>query len=463
MAPIFNPEILREYDIRGTVDENLCVADALALGQAFGTMVRRAGGKRVVVGYDGRLHSPKLETALVEGLRATDTDVLRIGLGPTPLLYFAMHYARADGGIMVTGSHNPPDQNGFKMLMATQLPGGGPIYGDAIKRLAALAAQHDFAVGNGAADNIDIGDVYVDRLLAEYNASRPLKVVWDCGNGAAGALIDALTKRLPGEHIVLFSDIDGTFPNHHPDPTVAENLQDLRKCVDEHRADLGIGFDGDADRIGAIDQHGRIVAGDQLLAIYASEILENHKGATIIADVKSSQALFDRIAALGGVPIMWKTGHSLIKAKMTETGALLAGEMSGHMFFADRYYGYDDALYAAIRLLSILSASGKSLAMWRDAMPALANTPECRIPVDEARKFQIIDEIKNRLCKMGANVNGIDGMRVTTKDGWWLLRASNTQAALIARAEAKNEAALARLKTEITDHLEECGITASMS
>jgi phosphomannomutase len=454
----FNPVILREYDIRGTVGKNLTPADALALGRAFGSMVAHKGGKHIMVGYDGRTHSPAFEAALVEGLVSTGMQVQRIGLGPTPMLYFSTYHAKADAGIMVTGSHNPPDQNGFKMLLSKHLPGGGPVYGEQIKELAAIAAKGDFVAGTGAAQSLNIMPNYIQRLLQDFQG-KALKVVWDIGNGAAGDVVRELVKQLPGEHHLLFADIDGRFPNHHPDPTVPENLVDLQQAVASHGADLGVAFDGDADRIGAVDGKGRIVAGDQLLAIYASEVLRTHPGATIIADVKASQSLFDAVAKMGGKPLMWKTGHSLIKVKMAETKSPLAGEMSGHIFFADKFYGFDDAIYCAIRLLNIVGQSAKSLADWRDELPATINTPEIRFDVEEVRKFQIIEEVKTRLRQQAANVNDTDGVRVQTGDGWWLLRASNTQAVLVARAEAAHAKGLANLKTAISEQLVASGIT----
>ena len=458
MTHRFNPTIIREYDIRGIVGESLHPEDALALGRAFGTMVAQAGGKRIVVGYDGRTHSPHFEAELIKGLISTGAQVERVGLGPTPMLYFAAAHTKADAGIMVTGSHNPSDQNGFKMLLAKNLPGGGPIYGDAIKKLAAMAEKGAYVSGKGSVIDTDIRDAYIARLLQDYQGKEPLKVVWDCGNGAGGEIVQALTKKLPGEHILLFADIDGRFPNHHPDPTEAHNLIDLQKAVAKHKADLGIAFDGDADRIGAVDGQGRIVAGDQLLAIYAYEVLQEKPGSVIIADVKASQVLFDKVAAWGGKPIMGKTGHSLIKVKMAETGSPLAGEMSGHVFFADKYYGFDDAIYAAVRLISLLSASGKSLAEWRDSLPQTVNTPELRFPVEESRKFAVVDEVKARLQKANATVNDTDGVRVLTKDGWWLLRASNTQAVLVARAEAQDDNGLSRLKSQMKEQLQASGL-----
>ena len=458
MPHIFDSTIIREYDIRGLVGKTLHMADALALGKAFGSMVARAGGKRIVVGYDGRTHSPAFEEALINGLMSTGAIVERVGLGPTPMLYFAAAHTKADAGIMVTGSHNPSDQNGFKMLIAKHLVGGGPVYGDAIKKLAALAAADDFVAGTGSVSNIDVGETYVTRMMQDYQGTKPLKVVWDCGNGAGGEIMQSLAEKMPGTHILLFADIDGRFPNHHPDPTEAKNLVDLQKAVAEHKADLGIAFDGDADRIGAVDGQGRIVAGDQLLAIYASEVLKTHPGATIIADVKASQVLFDKVAEMGGKPVMGKTGHSLIKVKMAETNSPLAGEMSGHVFFADKYYGYDDAIYSGVRLVSLLSASGKSLAEWRDSLPQTVTTPELRFAVDESRKFIIVDEVKARLQAAKATVNDTDGVRVLTADGWWLLRASNTQAVLVARAESQTEEGLTRLKTALAEQLKLSGV-----
>jgi phosphomannomutase len=295
-------------------------------------------------------------------------------------------------------------------------------------------------------------------MLHDYEGATGLKVVWDCGNGAAGEVVEMLTKKLPGKHILLFANIDGNFPAHHPDPTEPHNLIDLQKAVAETNADLGIAFDGDADRIGAVDGQGRIVAGDQLLAIYATEVLKTHPGATIIADVKASQVLFEKIAELGGKPVMGKTGHSLIKVKMAETNAPLAGEMSGHIFFADKYYGFDDAIYSAVRLVSLLSVSGKSLAEWRDSLPQTINTPELRFPVDDVRKFAVVDEVKARLKSVSATVNDTDGVRVLTNDGWWLLRASNTQAVLVARAEAQTEDGLIRLKSQLAEQLKASGL-----
>lgn len=459
MSHKFHPSIIREYDIRGIVGKTLFIDDAEALGQVFGTMVVRAGGKKIMLGYDGRTHSPDMEQALIKGLVSTGLEVVRIGLGPTPMLYFSVQHADACAGIMVTGSHNPSDQNGFKMLISKKLKDGGPVYGAAIRKLAEMAANKDVVKGAGVVQAMDVREAYVQRLLKDYRPGRSLKVVWDCGNGAAGEIVKSLINKLPGEHTLLYPEIDGRFPNHHPDPTEPENLRDLQKAVSEKHADLGVAFDGDADRIGAIDSQGRIVAGDQLLAIYAMEVLKSRPGAAIIADVKASQALFDKVAECGGTPIMWKTGHSLVKAKMAETKSPLAGEMSGHIFFADTYYGYDDAIYAAVRLLSIVGADGVTLDKLRDSLPVTVCTPELRFPVDEARKFAVVEEVKARLATAGAKVSDIDGVRVSTADGWWLLRASNTQAVLVARAESSSAAGLEKLKKHLSNELAASGLS----
>ncbi len=456
MTHIFHSTMLREYDIRGVVGETLSDADAYAIGRSFATLVRRAGGKRVAVGYDGRLSSPMLADALIKGVNAAGIDALNVGLGPTPMLYYAASTEDVEGGIQITGSHNPPDYNGFKFVMQ-----GRPFYGADILAIGEMAAAGDWESvdigGEGTSQSIDIIDAYVDRLVEGF-AGQAFRVGWDAGNGAAGTVIEKLTARLPGEHHLLFTDIDGHFPNHHPDPTEEKNLADLRKLVAEKSLDFGVAFDGDGDRIGAIDGEGRVIWGDQLLQIYAAALLEDIPGATIIADVKASQALFDRVAALGGTPLMWKTGHSLIKAKMKETGSPLAGEMSGHIFFADRYYGYDDAPYAAVRLIEAATKLGQSVTELRGAMALMVNTPEMRFQVDEVRKFAIVDEVLDRLATSGANVDRTDGARVLTDDGWWLLRASNTQDVLVARAEAKDESALTRLLAAIDEQLALSGI-----
>jgi phosphomannomutase len=454
MTHNFDPTSLREYDIRGIVGETLGVEDARAIGRGFATLLRRAGGTRVAVGRDGRLSSPMLEEALIDGLTASGCDVVRTGMGPTPQLYYAEATLEVDGGIQITGSHNPGNYNGFKMVFQHL-----PFFGEDIQKLGRMAADGDWeeAETRGEVTDFDIVDNYVGRLLAGY-AGGAYRIGWDAGNGAAGPVIEKLVAQLPGEHHTLFTDVDGNFPNHHPDPTEEKNLADLKKLVAEKNLDFGLAFDGDGDRIGAIDGQGRVIWGDQLLSILAEPVLRQEPGATIIADVKASQALYDRIAELGGQPLMWKTGHSLIKTKMKETGAPLAGEMSGHIFFAQDYYGYDDAQYAAVRLIQAVHVIGKTMNEIKDAMPAMVNTPEMRFQVDESRKFAVIDEVLARLEAEGADVDRTDGARVNTPDGWWLLRASNTQDVLVARAEAKSQDALDRLLAQIDAQLAASGL-----
>ncbi len=450
----FHPTILREYDVRGIVGETLFPADARALGRAYAALLRAEGkGPRVCLGYDGRLTSPELADALAQGLAESGMQVLRIGRGPTPMLYFAVHHLDADGGIQVTGSHNPPSHNGFKMMI-----GKKSLYGPRIRALGRIAAAGEFVQAEGRITDERVFEAYVERLLRDFSGGRELDVVWDAGNGATGEVLQALVARLPGRHELLFAEIDGRFPNHHPDPTVPENLIDLIEAVVARRAEVGIAFDGDGDRIGLVDGHGRILVGDQLMQILAQDMLARHPGSIIIADVKASQALFDEIGRLGGQPLMWKTGHSLIKTVMADKGAPLAGEMSGHIFYADGFYGHDDALYVAIRLLGILAQSEETLAARRDRMAPMINTPELRFDCPDERKFAVIEEVKARLAAAGAEVNGIDGVRVSTDEGWWLLRASNTQAVLVARAEARDEAGLARLKEQIRSHLLATGV-----
>ena len=447
MSHTFDPTILREYDIRGIIGETLEADDARAIGRSFGSMLRRARGSRVAVGYDGRQSSPMLEHALVEGLTASGCDVVRVGLGPTPMLYYAEASADdVDGGIQITGSHNPPNYNGFKMVFQ-----GRPFFGADIQQLGEVAAAGEWEDGTGSVIDRPLIDAYVERLLEGLDGIDPasladIRIGWDAGNGSAGPALEKLVARLPGEHHVLYAEVDGTFPNHHPDPTVEANLADLRALVADKQLDFGIAFDGDGDRIGAIDGEGRVIWGDQLLMIYAQDLLQ------------ASRALFDHVEAHGGKPVMWKTGHSLIKSKMKETGAPLAGEMSGHVFFADTYYGYDDALYAGVRLIAASARLGHSVTELRGAMPDMVNTPEMRFQVDESRKFAAVEEVRDRLADSPAQVNATDGVRVTTDDGWWLLRASNTQDVLVARAESDSAAGLARLMQQIDEQLALSGL-----
>src|SRR4051794_13138966 len=386
MTHSFNPTILREYDIRGIVGDTLTEADAYALGRSYAALAHEEGARRLAIGRDGRLHSGMLEAALVRGLTEGGVDVMLIGMGPSPMLYFATHYLDVDGGIQVTGSHNPADYNGFKLLLK-----GRSVFGQEIQALGRRSASGQWSDGKGSVEEVDIREAYVDRLLQDFSG-KPFRIGWDAGNGAAGPILDMLVDQLPGQHHVIFSEVDGRFPNHHPDPTVEANLEDLKRLVADKRLDFGVAFDGDADRIGAVDGQGRIVWGDQLLAILAEPVLEALPGSTIIADVKASQALFDRVAELGGKPLMWKTGHSLIKSKMKETGAPLAGEMSGHVFFRHLWYGFDDGLYAALRLILAVDRLGGSLTAPRPPMPAVGHTPPNPLPGRERRQFVRLDE-----------------------------------------------------------------------
>lgn len=455
----FHPSVLREYDVRGTVGTMLGAEDAYALGRSFATRVLRDGRRCIAVGYDGRLSSPMLEEALVAGLCASGADVSRIGLGPTPMLYFATaSLPQVQDGIQITGSHNPPDQNGFKIVFR-----GGPFFGPDILDLGRLAAQGGWVQGDGTAERINVMDAYVERLLLGLDGIAPdaveaLAVGWDTGNGAAGPVVERIVTQLRGRHVLLHTSVDGTFPAHHPDPSVDANLADLRSAVAQGRLDFGLAFDGDGDRLGVIDAQGRALAGDQLLMLLAEDVLKRQAGAGVIADIKTSEALFERVRALGGSPLMWKAGHSHIKSKMKETGALLGGEVTGHVFIADDYYGFDDALYAAVRVIAATVRLQRSVADLLDAMPIMVNTPELRFAVDDARKFGVIDAVRARLVGQGASLVAIDGVRVTTPDGWWLLRASNTEAMLTARAEGASAEGLSRLLAALDAQLAACGI-----
>ena len=453
----FDATSLREYDIRGVVGRTLHLGDAFAIGRCFGSVVARGGGRTVAVGYDGRLSSPDMAGALADGLKASGMEVLRVGRGPTPMLYFAATTLATDGAVMVTGSHNPPDYNGFKMML-----GRKAFFGADIQELGRMAMAGDVvAEGQGTDRAVDVAEDYIARLVQDWDGGdRQLKVVWDNANGAAGEVLQRLVQRLPGRHTVLNATIDGRFPAHHPDPTIARNQEQLIAAVREQGADLGIGLDGDADRIGVVDDGGGMLFGDQLMVVLARDVLRTHPGATIIADVKASQVLYDEIARAGGHPMMFKTGHSLIKAKMAEIGAPFAGEMSGHIFYADRWYGFDDALYVAVRLLGIVARMDGTLSAVRLAMPQVVNTPELRFNCDDTRKFAVVQEVAARLRARHADLNDIDGVRVLTPDGWWLLRASNTQAVLVARAEARDEAGLERLKAALVEQLLASGLEA---
>ena len=469
MTHKFHPSILRAYDIRGLYNQTLFDSDAFFVGKSFASFLSKNKKKKVAVACDGRMSSPALKKQLIKALVESGMEVTDVGMGPTPMLYFSVYHLDCDGGIMVTGSHNPKDHNGFKMMLKDR-----PFYGEDILGLAKLAAEGDFVEGEGSVKERDVQNKYIDRMLSdcvlaesrshlldevdEFKPRKKMKIAWDAGNGSAGEVMQALTKRIAADHILLFEDVDGAFPNHHPDPTVPKNLADLIKVVLDQGCDLGIAFDGDGDRIGVVDNEGEIIWGDQLMIFYAREILKDRLGSTIIADVKASNVLFDEIKKHGGKPVMGKTGHSLIKAKMKETGAVLAGEMSGHIFFADKYYGFDDALYAAIRIINIVSNSIYSLSHLRKSLPQTFSTPEIRVECSEERKFKIVDELKENLKNSGTDFNDIDGVRVNAHKGWWLIRASNTQSVLVARCEAGSKEDLESLKESLRQNLNFCQV-----
>jgi phosphomannomutase/phosphoglucomutase len=452
---MLKPTIFREYDIRGIAETELASADVADLGRALGTHMLRHRGPRVNLGRDCRLSSPRLHDALLEGLQSTGCEVTDIGVVPTPLLYFSAVHLEADGAIMITGSHNPSEFNGFKSLC-----GGGSLHGEAIQEIRRLVEARDFATGHGTQRSMDVIPAYLDEIAPQFHFDRRVKVVLDAGNGTAGPVIHQLLKRLNVEVTELFFDMDGRFPNHHPDPTVPENLKDLRKEVIAQKAEMGIAFDGDSDRIGAVDENGDVIYGDLLLLIYAREILTRKPGATFIGEVKCSQLLYDELKRLGGNPIMYKTGHSLIKEKMKEEHAELAGEMSGHMFFADRYFGYDDALYAACRLIEIVAKSGKPLSAQLAGLPKLVSTPEIRVDCPDETKFAVVARVAEQFRKTHQVID-VDGVRVLFDQGWGLLRASNTQPVLVMRFEAASQELLARYQDEVEAALAQAKLVAA--
>ena len=451
----FHPTILRAYDIRGIFDNTLTVEDAVAIGLSFIAMQRDRGfGTEVAVGRDGRLSSPALANALVDGLVAGGATVTDIGCGPTPMLYFAAHELGCGGAIQVTGSHNPPTHNGFKMVM-----GGLSFFGDDIQELGRVSADGPDRTNDGTVTQYNIEDAYVDRLAAGAKATG-LSIIWDCGNGASGPVTERLVARLDGTHKVLFPEIDGTFPNHHPNPVDPETLDILRAEVKAAGADLGIGFDGDGDRIGIVDASGRQVPGDLLTAFLAKDVAKRHPGAPIILDVKSSEAALQLVEAAGARGEIWKTGHSHMKKRMKEIQAPLAGEMSGHIFIADNYLGFDDAIYAAARVITQMVTGDQSIADFMDSLPEQHATPELRIDCPDEVKFGAMEKISAHVLARHdpADVNTIDGVRVRSGDGWWLIRASNTEAALVARAEAMDKAGLDQLLGDIEATLAAAGL-----
>jgi phosphomannomutase/phosphoglucomutase len=444
-----NPQMFREYDIRGIAGKDMTEEDVYTIGRAIGTYLHRHGAERISVGRDCRLSSDAYAERIIAGLTASGCRVTDIGVCPTPLLYFSIPHLQQDGGVMVTASHNPAEYNGFKICL-----GSDSVHGNDIQDIRALSENGDFVAGAGSCIQTTILPDYLDHIAGRIRIQRPLRIAIDAGNGTAGVVALPLLKRLGMDVHALYCEMDGTFPNHEADPTVLKNMNDLIALVRAEKLDVGIGFDGDGDRIGVVDEQGRIIYGDRLMILYAREILGRKPGSTFISEVKCSQVLYDEIERLGGKAIMWKTGHSLIKKKMKETQAELAGEMSGHMFFADRYFGYDDAVYAACRLLEILSGTDRSLSELLSDLPQTCNTPEIRVECPDHLKFEVV----KRLCddfRKHYPVIDIDGARVLFDGGWGLVRASNTQPALVLRFEADSEQRLAEIRDIVEGRLRE--------
>ncbi len=446
--------IFREYDIRGLAEEELTPRTVELIGRALGTRLVRQGVKTATVGGDVRLSTERIRGNLLEGLTATGLDVIDIGKATTPLFYWSLHHCEAGGGVMITGSHNPKEFNGLKLA-----EGKATLYGGQIQEILGMIVADDLdeAKRPGAVTRADIGDAYVRMLLSRLELKRPLKVVADAGNGTAALMIEPFLRGLGCDVIPLFCEPDGTFPNHHPDPTKRENLQDLIAAVLESGADLGVGFDGDSDRIGVVDDRGRVIYGDTLMALYWREILPKHPGTPCIVEVKSSQALVEEIEHLGGKVIFYKSGHSLIKAKMKEVDALFTGEVSGHMFFADEFYGFDDAFYAAGRLLRLLAAQDRKLSEILDTIPSYPSTAETRIDCPDAVKFDVVDAIRDSALKEHEAIT-VDGVRVLYSDGWGLVRASNTQPVIVARCEGRTEEALRRIEKDMKARILTAGV-----
>ena len=440
-----NPQIYREYDIRGVVDKDLTPAIVRRIGQGFGTHMVRSGRKSLVVGRDGRLSSKAFSESLIEGLLSTGCDVVNVGICPTPVYYFSIFHLNRDGGMMITGSHNPPEFNGFKVSV-----GKSTIFGEEIQNLGRLIKKGEFERDQGNLTKQEIIPSYQDHIKKNIHLRKKRRVIVDAGNGTGGMVAGSLLRDLGCELEELYFEIDGRFPNHFPDPTIPENLKDLVDRVKRNQADVGIGYDGDADRIGVVDDRGNIIWGDQLMILFSREILEDHPGATFVAEVKCSQNLFDDIERHGGRAIMWRTGHSLIKEKMREEKAVLGGEMSGHLFFADRYFGYDDAIYASCRLIELLSKTEGTLSGLLSDLPKTFITPEIRVRCPDEIKFKVVDRVKEELSKNYPMID-VDGVRVQFGNGWGLLRASNTQPALVLRFEALTEDRLQEIKKLVED------------
>ncbi|AEH22329.1 phosphoglucomutase/phosphomannomutase alpha/beta/alpha domain III [Thermodesulfobacterium geofontis OPF15] len=446
-----SPYIFREYDIRGKVGEDFTEEVVKEIGKAYGTIIRRKGGRKICCGRDGRLSSSSLQEALIEGILSTGIEVINIGICPTPVMYFSLFaFEDSDGGIQVTGSHNPPEFNGLKICV-----GKDTIFGPQIQEIRKIIEKKDYEKGNGKIEEREILNKYIDYVCNNIELKRPLKVVLDPGNGVCSLTAPEIFKRLGCEVECLFCEIDGTFPNHFPDPVVPENLKWLKDKVLKGGYEVGFGYDGDGDRLGVIDEKGNIIWGDQLLIILAKDLLKKYPGAKIIGEVKCSRTLYETIAKLGGIPIMWKTGHSLIKNKMKEEKALLAGEMSGHIFFADKWFGFDDGVYASLRLIEILSQNNIPLSEYLKDIPKMYSTPEIRKECPDEVKFKVVERLIKKFKNEGLNVIDVDGARIEFKEGWALVRASNTQPVLVLRFEAETEEFLKRLQDIVYKSLEE--------
>ncbi len=452
MSPVISTHIFREYDIRGVVDKDLTDEFVTLLGQGFGTYMLRKNARSLSIGGDVRLSTERFREKLISGLLSTGVQVVDLGPVPTPVQYYSMNILPVDAGIMITGSHNPPDYNGFKMTLNK-----GPVFGDEIQNIRKIIESGDFETGSGSVRSESIIDQYIEHIVNNITIENPVKVVIDSGNGAGSLAAHKLFRKLGVDTIDLFDTPDGTFPNHHPDPTVVENIQDLIATVKSSGAALGIGYDGDADRIGVVDENGNIIWGDRLMIIFGREILKTHPGAQIIFDVKCSQALPEMIEKFGGKPIMYKTGHSLLKQKMKETGAPLAGEMSGHMFFSDRYFGFDDAIYASARLVELVSKSGQKVSELLKDVPEYFSTPEIRAEtINDDEKFKIA-KLASEYFSKNYEVIDIDGVRILFGDGWGLVRASNTQPVLVLRFEARSQERLDEISNIVISKLKEFG------
>ena len=451
----FNPDVLREYDIRGIVNKDLTVNTAYSIGRTFGHIVcSKFSEKKIAIGYDGRLTSSSLHDALCAGLLESGANVFSVGLCPTPMAYFAHYHLKTDAAVMVTGSHNPPEYNGFKMVLNKH-----SFFADEIQNLQLLTSLKNISTGQGTLNNIDIRNEYVKNNLKNIKFNKKIKIAWDIANGSMGTVIDSFTNQLSSaEHIVINKEVDGTFPNHHPDPTVPKNMEQLVKTVVSNSCDIGLGFDGDGDRLGVVDNKGNIIWADQYMLLLAKEISNLYENPKIIMDVKSSKVFFDEVKKFDCEPIMFKTGHSPIKEKMKEVKSPLSGEMSGHICYGDDFFGYDDAMYVGLRLLRILSNEELSLNELIGLYPKTTATPETRVDVEEIRKFEIINEIKNRLKDIKGKIIDIDGIRVENDKGWFLIRASNTQNQLTCRAESLNKGDLPDLINLIENQLKLSGV-----